>query len=238
MRARSCSVCSPGPEPRHFRPAVRLASPRPGRRRGQRQADVPTRSLEPPQPTRRTGRARKHHPRRPPARILHRPGRSLDARVEHPLRSDPPPISGLRAITKQLERRPLRRHDRRRQQFRKTCQCKWAFNVKPDLVIQTPTGKLLCIEAKWDSAEGSYPASEREKAIFQRRGIPHLPQTSVQRYLDNEVLGFDGTFAYLARRRFETAAGRGITWTEALTDLDRTGAPPFIDEWCAAVTAI
>ena len=123
------------------------------------------------------------------------------------------------------------------EEFRRTCQFKWAFNVKPDLVVQTPSGKLLCIEAKWDSGEGSYPASEKEKAIFQRRGIRFLSQTAVQRHLVNELLGFDGEFAYLARTRFETAAGRGVTWTEALTELDRTGTPPFIDDWCAAILA-
>lgn len=91
--------------------------------------------------------------------------------------------------------------------------------------------------AKWDSGEGSYPASEKEKAIFQRRGIPYLSQTAVQRYLVNELLGLDGAFAYLARNRFDTAAGRGVTWTEVLTELDRTGAPPFIDKWCAGIIA-
>lgn len=122
-------------------------------------------------------------------------------------------------------------------EFLRTCQFKWAFNVKPDLVIQTPSGKVLCIEAKWDSGEGSYPASEQEKAIFQRRGIPYLSQTAVQRYLVNELLCLDGEFVYLARRRFDTAAGRGATWTEVLTELDRTGARPFIDKWCAEIIA-
>lgn len=120
-------------------------------------------------------------------------------------------------------------------EFRKTCQFKWAFNVKPDLVLQTPSGGVLCIEAKWDSAEGSYPASEREKAIFQRRSMPYLSQTAVQRYLVNELLGFQGTFAYLARRRFDTAAGRGVTWTEVISALDRTDTPAFIDKWCASI---
>lgn len=120
-------------------------------------------------------------------------------------------------------------------EFRRTCQFKWAFNVKPDLVLQTPSGSVLCIEAKWDSGEGSYPASERERAIFQRRGMPYLSQTAVQRYLVNELLGFQGSFAYLARTRFDTAAGRGVTWAEVITSLDRSGTPPFIDKWCAAI---
>ena len=122
-------------------------------------------------------------------------------------------------------------------EFGKTCRFKWGFNIKPDLVLQTPSGKVLCIEAKWDSGEGSYPASEKEKTIFQRRGIPYLSQTTVQRYLVNELLGFDGEFAYLARRRFATDAGRSITWPEVLTRLDRAGTPPFVDEWCAAICA-
>ncbi len=122
-------------------------------------------------------------------------------------------------------------------EFRKACQFKWAFNIKPDLVVQTPSGKVLCIEAKWDSSEGSYPASEREKGIFKRRSLAYLSQTSVQRYLVNELLGFDGEFAYLARARFETAAGRGVTWKDVITNLDRADAPPFIDQWCAGITA-
>lgn len=120
-------------------------------------------------------------------------------------------------------------------EFRQTCEFKWAFNVKPDLVIQTPGGSVLCIEAKWDSGEGSYPAAEKEKAIFQRRGIPYLSQTAVQRFLVDDLLGLDGEFAYLARTHFDTAAGRGITWSEALTKLDRTGTPAFIDDWCTAI---
>ena len=94
---------------------------------------------------------------------------------------------------------------------------------------------MLCIEAKWDSGEGFYPASDKEKAIFQRRGIPYLSQTSVQRYLVDEMLGFEGTFAYLARRRFDTAAGHGITWAEVIGSLDRSNTPAFIDKWCAGL---
>jgi hypothetical protein len=56
-------------------------------------------------------------------------------------------------------------------EFRRTCRFKWAFNIKPDLVVQTPSGHVLCVEAKWNSGEGSYPATEAEKTIFRRRGI-------------------------------------------------------------------
>lgn len=117
--------------------------------------------------------------------------------------------------------------------FRRTCRFKWAFNIKPDLVVQTPSGRVLCVEAKWDSAEGSYPASEAEKAIFRRRQLPSVTQTEVQRYLVNHVLGFTGSFAYLARSNFVTAAGRCITWGELLRVLDLSGAPDFVAQWCS-----
>lgn len=122
-------------------------------------------------------------------------------------------------------------------EFVATCRFKWAFNIKPDLVVQTPGGRVLCIEAKWDSGEGSYPASEAEKAIFNRRGIPYVSQTEVQRYLVDEVLGFDGEFVFLARSHIDTAAGRAITWAEALEGLDRSGAPAFVNDWCDTVLA-
>lgn len=78
--------------------------------------------------------------------------------------------------------------------FRRTCRFKWAFNVKPDLVVQTPSGRALCVEAKWDSREGRYPSNEPEKAIFRRRKLPLLTQTEVQRFLVDELLGLDGSF--------------------------------------------
>lgn len=117
--------------------------------------------------------------------------------------------------------------------FLRACRFKWAFNIKPDLVAQTPAGHVLCIEAKWDSREGRYPANEAEKATFRNRGLPYVTQTDIQRYLVEELLGFQGTFVYLARTRFSTDAGRSITWGEVLPKLDRSGAPHFVQAWCA-----
>jgi hypothetical protein len=117
-------------------------------------------------------------------------------------------------------------------EFRRTCRFKWAFNVKPDLVAQTPSGHVLCIEAKWGSSEGRYPSGDTEKAIFRRRHLAPVSQTEVQRYLVNEVLGLTGQFAYLDHRQAVTQAGRSITWAELLPLLDHAGSPAFISEWC------
>lgn len=68
-------------------------------------------SVEPPQPTRPAGRAPNGDPRRTPARERRRSGRLFDARVQHTLRSRSAPVGDLRAVTEQLECRPLRYHD-------------------------------------------------------------------------------------------------------------------------------
>jgi hypothetical protein len=62
------------------------------------------------------------------------------------------------------------------EEFRRACVFKWAFNVKPDLVLRTPSGKVLCIEAKWDSGEGSYPSNEKEKRSFVGVGSRTCPR--------------------------------------------------------------
>jgi len=119
-------------------------------------------------------------------------------------------------------------------EFVRTCVFKWSFNVKPDIVLQTPSGQLLSIEAKWDSGEGSYPSSEREKKIFLQRKLNYVSQTEVQRYLVNDLLGFDGTLIFLARRGdLVTSLGRTVTWAETLQALDLDEAAEFIRRWSA-----
>jgi hypothetical protein len=114
-------------------------------------------------------------------------------------------------------------------EFRRTCMFKWAFNIKPDLVVDDGRGRLLCIEAKWESSEGSYPTSGAEKAAFARRGCARVGQAELQHYLVEELLGFTGTFRYLDRR----GSGGGLThtsvsWREALGVLDLTPLPGFV----------
>jgi len=64
----------------------------------------------------------------------------------------------------------------------RTCIFKWAFNVKPDLAVQTPQGRVLVVEAKWVSVEGTYPSASLEKEILNTRGLPRVSQTQVQRF--------------------------------------------------------
>lgn len=116
--------------------------------------------------------------------------------------------------------------------FCATCRFKWAFNIKPDLVVHGENRQLLCIEAKWDSPEGAYPSKSSELAIFAERGLKPLQQTEVQRYLVETLLGFDGSFCYVVKSHAKAPPGiTRITWSEALAPLDLAGFAPFVEQW-------
>lgn len=116
-------------------------------------------------------------------------------------------------------------------EFLAACVFKWAFRVKPDLVAQTPSGRLLCVEAKLGSREGRYPSSGPEIEIFKRRGLTTQSQIGVQRYLIDELLKFSGQFVYLTRRMSGTTADRSLTWGEALAALDSSWVAPATASW-------
>lgn len=116
-------------------------------------------------------------------------------------------------------------------EFLRTCRFKWAFNIKPDLVLATPSGKVLCIEAKMFSPEGPYPSSTADRAVFARRGLGSVSQTSVQRYLVEELLELEGRFVYLACRHTQTAADQSIIWSELFAALEWQENAPWVTDW-------
>lgn len=116
-------------------------------------------------------------------------------------------------------------------EFFRTCRYKWAHNVKPDLVAMTPTGQVLCVEAKLGSPEGSYPASQADLAVFHRRCLPSLGQMSVQRFLVNDLLGLEGTFVHLTPIHAPSDAVRSITWVQTFVALDSNWAAPWVKRW-------
>ncbi|GAC1602012.1 MAG: hypothetical protein NVS3B21_29940 [Acidimicrobiales bacterium] len=118
------------------------------------------------------------------------------------------------------------------QEFRRTCKFKWAFNIKPDLVIQLDPSHAVCIEAKYESGESVYPATSAEKAEFKKRGCAYLGQDEVQHYLMSELLGFDTQFlALILKPSKPTEHYQDVTWKEAFASLDTAGCPSFIKAW-------
>ena len=70
------------------------------------------------------------------------------------------------------------------------CKLKWSFRIKPDLVIDIPGLRPVCIEAKLESAEGSYPTGQEavlmDKAFGQKTRVK---QFELQQFMFEKLLG-------------------------------------------------
>ncbi|AER57027.1 hypothetical protein DSC_11915 [Pseudoxanthomonas spadix BD-a59] len=64
------------------------------------------------------------------------------------------------------------------------CALKWAFNAKPDLVLDLGCDRIVCIEAKLESPEGKYSAVGA--TTFTMR------QMELQQRIFQNLLGYDG----------------------------------------------
>jgi len=119
--------------------------------------------------------------------------------------------------------------------FLATCMFKWAFNAKPDLVIQAGPNRCVCIEAKLKSPEGKYPTDDKERAIFRARGLPSVTQTDLQRHAMEVLLGFRTDFVFLAQRASRTTSHRFLTWTQAFDAMNTDSLPRYMKDTLAAV---
>jgi len=122
-------------------------------------------------------------------------------------------------------------------EFLKTCMFKWAFNAKPDIVIHTSRDEAVCIEAKLVSSEGKYPQSGSEKRIFGSRGREHVKQTSLQKYLMEDVLGIDTQFVFLVQKPpVASDTHELLLWKDVFASLDVSGLPRFMHEIISATS--
>lgn len=107
------------------------------------------------------------------------------------------------------------------------CKFKWSFNIKPDIVIHLSKDHAICIEAKYESGEGSYPSSDIEKSIFNSRGIDYVGQLDLQKYMMENLLGIKTDFLYLVHKTNASKLTKTITWKEAFDSMDISGMPIF-----------
>lgn len=121
--------------------------------------------------------------------------------------------------------------------FLKICRFKWSFNIKPDIVLHLDSNRALCIEAKYCSGEGRYPASESEKAIFRRRRIDYVGQMELQQYMMQELLGIDTQFIFLVSKNEHSATHKVVSWGEVFHALDLETMPKFAQSMAKRVSA-
>jgi len=110
--------------------------------------------------------------------------------------------------------------------FLRAARFKWCFNVKPDIVIFLSQDEAVSIEAKFESSESKYPSGDEEWKIFQRRELPKVPQTEIQKQVF-KLLGIDATHVLLAKN----GGGDGqFAWAEVLRALSLDKESQFIQD--------
>ena len=127
------------------------------------------------------------------------------------------------------------RFEDRPQVFREFCRFKWAFNIKPDIVVLVPGSGPLCIEAKLESGEGQYPASQGERVIFDRMFGPRggrVQQVELQRFMFERLLATPCHLLTIGRTPVGKADKRSqtpfLTWMEAFQALDVAASIPYV----------
>lgn len=107
---------------------------------------------------------------------------------------------------------------------KKACKLKWAFNVKPDIVIELNNNGVICIEAKVESPEGSYASTSSETGIIkdclkdetEAWLIENSKQCAVQRFLMEDVLSYDPVYdVFLSLKGKDKKGPANISWKEA-----------------------
>ena len=120
--------------------------------------------------------------------------------------------------------------------FLKLCKFKWAFNIKPDIVIHLSKSRAICIEAKHESGEGQYPSSKEEKAIFSRRGLKNVGQLELQQYLMNELLGIQTDFVFIVSKMEQTQQHKVMHWGDVFAEMNLEGMPLFARNMAKAIS--
>ena len=127
--------------------------------------------------------------------------------------------------------------------FLDICKFKWAFNIRPDIVIHTGKTTAVCVEAKFVSGESSYP-SNSDKEEFQGRlkhggveqGIKYK-QTDIQKHLFEELLGMKAQIVLLQKSSPTDPPETSIplTWDKVFGEMDMDSAPEFIKCWVKGI---
>lgn len=126
--------------------------------------------------------------------------------------------------------------------YRQLALLKWAFNIKPDLVIITGDKRAVCIETKVESGAGKYPTSKSDKAVWKARlAGEYVDQLDCQRNLFEKVLKFpkevpgskDSPMRYVLLDTKGKGIGdvKGLRWKDVFKVMDRTSSHPMVASW-------
>ena len=120
--------------------------------------------------------------------------------------------------------------------FLDVCKFKWAFNIKPDIVIHTGKTTAVCVEAKFESRESSYSFGEDIKRLG-RVEPKRYKQTDIQKHLFEELLGMKAQIVLLQKSSPTDPPETSIplTWDKVFGEMDMDSAPKFIKCWVECI---
>lgn len=117
-------------------------------------------------------------------------------------------------------------------EFLKTCKFKWSFSTKPDIVIHLSNDTAICIEAKFESSQSSYPSNDKEKKIFNDRKISRIGQFAMQKFLMEEMLGITTEYVILSKKQINNLHTEKVfKWKEIFEIMDFDSTMPFVKKW-------
>ena len=116
-------------------------------------------------------------------------------------------------------------------EFRDFCRFKWAFNIKPDIVILLPGSRPLCIEAKLESREGWYPTGRSECEIFDRlfgTGEGRVRQTELQEFMFAVLLNDPCHSVVIGRTVGGGLRVPFLSWEDVFKELDLSSSIGYV----------
>jgi hypothetical protein len=127
--------------------------------------------------------------------------------------------------------------------FRDLCKFKWAFRIKPDLVLVIPGHPPICVEGKLESPEGSYPTKPDETKLFDKTfttASRRVWQVELQDFLFRVLLGCEPRPLFIAQKEGKVTipGANGTTinvpqlrWDRVFKKLDHAGSIPFVHKF-------
>ena len=117
-------------------------------------------------------------------------------------------------------------------EFRDFCRFKWAFNIKPDIVVLVPGSQPICIEAKLESGEGHYPTNRAEQSLFNSifgEELGRVRQLELQQFMFGNLLESPCRSVVIGKTPFITDAPNVfVSWEETFSRLDMGQSLPFV----------
>jgi hypothetical protein len=118
------------------------------------------------------------------------------------------------------------------EEFRAFCRFKWAFNIKPDLVLLIPGCRPICVEAKLESKEDRYPRDPQECKVFDTLFGPkkgRVRQVELQQFMFEHLLDERCQSVVLSKKRGDLAPPTvSLTWGDVFKRLETQRSHPFV----------